>query len=119
MTTSDPIAEIIGDYRAFTAMQRDRLAVPAVSTSHHTRSATSPSALPIRDLYVHERPLLRAPCEGELRKRLERASDLLIVLAGGSTSWAGVAPVSLIELHPARSSARLAAGPRAPRRRRR
>ena len=25
MATSDPIAEIIGDYRAFAAMQRDRL----------------------------------------------------------------------------------------------
>jgi hypothetical protein len=25
VTTSDPIAEIIGDYRAFAAMQRDRL----------------------------------------------------------------------------------------------
>jgi hypothetical protein len=25
VTTSDPIADIIGDYRAFAAMQRDRL----------------------------------------------------------------------------------------------
>ena len=30
MATSDPIAEIIGDYRAFAAMQRDRLSARGI-----------------------------------------------------------------------------------------
>ena len=50
--------------------------LPAASTSHRTHSATSPSA----SLTGHVRPPAHAPgapCGGELRARLERASDLL------------------------------------------
>jgi hypothetical protein len=47
VATSDPIADIIGDYRAFAAMQRATVLLRAASTSHPTRSATSPSASPI------------------------------------------------------------------------
>jgi hypothetical protein len=31
VATSDPIADIIGDYRAFAAMQRDRLSIRGIS----------------------------------------------------------------------------------------
>ena len=57
MATFDPIAEIIGDYRAFAAMQRDRLLARGIDI------ATYPlSHLAVRvadwDLYVHQRTLL-------------------------------------------------------------
>jgi hypothetical protein len=51
---SDPIAEIIGDYRAFAAMQRDRL----VARGHRYRPVPPESSRRPRrrwDLYVHQR----------------------------------------------------------------
>ncbi len=57
MATSDPIAEIIGDYRAFAAMQRDRLAARGIDIAGYPLSH-----LAVRvadwDLYVHQRTLL-------------------------------------------------------------
>lgn len=57
MATSDPIAEIIGDYRAFAAMQRDRLVARGIDISPYPLSH-----LAVRvadwDLYVHQRTLL-------------------------------------------------------------
>jgi hypothetical protein len=57
MTTSDPIAEIIGDYRAFAAMQRDRLLARGIDIAPYPLSH-----LAVRvadwDLYVHQRTLL-------------------------------------------------------------
>ena len=57
MATSDPIAEIIGDYRAFAAMQRDRLAARGIDIAPYPLSH-----LAVRvadwDLYVHQRTLL-------------------------------------------------------------
>ena len=38
MATSDPIAEIIGDYRAFAAMQRDRLAARGIDIAPYALS---------------------------------------------------------------------------------
>jgi predicted metalloenzyme YecM len=57
VTTSDPIAEIIGDYRAFAAMQRDRLRTRGIDIAPYPLSH-----LAVRvadwDLYVHQRTLL-------------------------------------------------------------
>src|SRR5688572_19461880 len=57
VTTSDPIAEIIGDYRAFAAMQRDRLLARGIDIAPYPLSH-----LAVRvadwDLYVHQRTLL-------------------------------------------------------------
>src|SRR5205823_14262171 len=51
--TSDPIAEIIGDYRAFAAMQRDRLVARGIGIAPYPLSHL---AVPVadRDLYVHQ-----------------------------------------------------------------
>ena len=53
MATSDPIAEIIGDYRAFAAMQRDRLVARGIDIAPYPLSH-----LAVRvadwDLYVLE-----------------------------------------------------------------
>ena len=65
---ADPIADIIGDYRGFTTMQRDRLAVRGIDITPYPLSH-----LAVRvaewDLYVHQRTLLerharanRGPC---------------------------------------------------------
>jgi len=55
--TSDPIAEIIGDYRAFAATQRDRLSARGIDIAPYPLSH-----LAVRvadwDLYVHQRTLL-------------------------------------------------------------
>jgi hypothetical protein len=52
--TSDPIAQIIGDYRAFAAMQRDRLLARGIDIAPYPLSH-----LAVRvadwDLYVHQR----------------------------------------------------------------
>jgi hypothetical protein len=54
VATSDPIAEIIGDYRAFAALQRDRLHARGIDITPYPLSH-----LAIRvadwDLYVHQR----------------------------------------------------------------
>ena len=57
MATSDPIAEIIGDYRAFAAMQRDRLVARGIDIAPY---ALSHLAVRVADwdLYVHQRTLL-------------------------------------------------------------
>ncbi|MDX1469790.1 MAG: VOC family protein, partial [Acidimicrobiia bacterium] len=57
MATSDPIFEIIGDYRSFANMQRDRLAARGIDMTPYPLSH-----LAVRvadwDLYVHQRTLL-------------------------------------------------------------
>lgn len=66
MTTSDPIAEIIGDYRAFAAMQRDRLLTRGIDIAPY---AFGHLAVRVADwdLYVHQRTLL----EGHARANFE------------------------------------------------
>src|SRR5215204_3441007 len=112
VATSDPIAEIIGDYRAFAAMQRDRLLTRGIDITPYPLSH-----LAVRvadwDLYVHQRTLL----EGEPRGRLERASDLQDRprrAARCPRRRSGLAH----RADPAGSPACLPDGPRAPRRRR-
>src|ERR1700741_4007057 len=95
VATSDPIAEIIGDYRAFAAMQRDRLVALGIDIAPYPLSH-----LAVRvadwDLYVHQRTLL----ERQARANRENV-------------WNGPPHPA----HPACSPARLPDGSRAPRRR--
>ena len=93
MATSDPIAEIIGDYRAFAAMQRDRLLVRGIDMAAYPLSH-----LCVRvaewDLYVHQRTLLErhASTNREVWNGLDRARR-----AARCPRWD---PVSRIELIP-------------------
>ena len=79
MKTSDPIFDIIGDYKAFARLQSDRLAERGIDISPY-----SISHLAVRvaewDLYVHKRTLL----EGHAR-------------ANSENLWNG-RPISLIVL---------------------
>ena len=68
VATSDPIAEIIGDYRAFAAMQRDRLVARGIDIAPY-RSATSPSASPIGTSTSTS-----ARCSSAMRGRTSRTS---------------------------------------------
>ena len=98
MARSDPIADIIGDYRAFAAMQRDRLADRGIDIAGYPLSHLA-VRVPDWDLYVHQRSLLerhaKANCENVWNGR--PISKILLkeplqVLEG--------TPVSLIELIP-------------------
>ena len=57
MATSDPIAEIIEDYRAFAAMQRDRLVARDIDIASYPLSHIAVRVADW-DLYVHQRTLL-------------------------------------------------------------
>jgi predicted metalloenzyme YecM len=54
---TDPIADIIGDYRAFTAQQRDRLLTLGIDIAPYTLSHLA-FRVPEWDQYVHVRTLL-------------------------------------------------------------
>jgi predicted metalloenzyme YecM len=54
---TDPIAEIIGDYRAFAALQRDRLATRGIDIAPYGLSHVA-FRVPEWDQYVHVRTLL-------------------------------------------------------------
>jgi predicted metalloenzyme YecM len=54
---TDPIAELIGDYRAFTALQRDRLATRGIDIAPYGLSHLA-VRVPEWDQYVHLRTLL-------------------------------------------------------------
>jgi predicted metalloenzyme YecM len=98
VTTSDPIAEIIGDYRAFAAMQRDRLLARGIDIAPY-----SLSHLAVRvadwDLYVHQRTLLERHARANSETVWNGRPISLIVLAEPLDVLDGT-PVSLIELIP-------------------
>src|SRR5438093_13141204 len=75
VATSDPIAEIIGDYRAFAAMQRDRLVARGIDIAPYPLSH-----LAVRvadwDLYVHQRTLLERRSE-EHTSELQSLTNLV------------------------------------------
>ena len=77
---SDPIAEIIGDYRAFATMQRDRLAARGIDIAPYPLSH-----LAVRvadwDLYVHQRTLLERHAHANLESVWNGRPISKIVLA--------------------------------------
>jgi len=98
MATSDPIAEIIGDYRAFAAMQRDRLADRGIDIARYPLSH-----LAVRvadwDLYVHQRTLLERHAQANLEDVWNGRPISKIVLAEPLELLDGK-PLSRIELIP-------------------
>ena len=98
MATSDRIAEIIGDYRAFAAMQRDRLVARGIDIAPYPLSH-----LAVRvadwDLYVHQRTLLERHARANSENVWNGRPISLIVLAEPLDVLDGT-PVSLIELIP-------------------
>ena len=98
MATSDPIAEIIGDYRAFAAMQRDRLSARGIDIAPYPLGH-----LAVRvadwDLYVHQRTLLERHATSNRENVWNGRPISLIVLAEPLEVLDGTA-VSLIELIP-------------------
>src|SRR5881409_2672099 len=80
VATSDPIAEIIGDYRAFAAMQRDRLLTRGIDIAPYPLSH-----LAVRvadwDLYVHQRTLLERNASANSENVWNGRPIYLIVLA--------------------------------------
>ena len=98
MATSDPIAEIIGDYGAFAAMQRDRLAARGIDIAPYPLSH-----LAVRvadwDLYVHQRTQLERHARANLEDVWNGRPISKIVLAEPLEVLDG-SPVSRIELIP-------------------
>ena len=98
MATSDPITEIIGDYRAFAGMQRDRLLTRGIDIAPYTLSH-----LCVRcadwDLYVHQRSLLERHARANRESVWNGRPISLIVLAEPLEVLDGT-PVSRIELIP-------------------
>jgi predicted metalloenzyme YecM len=98
VATSDPIAKIIGDYRAFAAMQRDRLLARGIDIAHY---ALSHLAVRVADwdLYVHQRTLLERHARANSENVWNGRPISLIVLSESLDVLDGT-PVSLIELIP-------------------
>ena len=98
MATSDPIAEIIGDYRAFAAMQRDRFAARGIDIAPY---ALSHLAVRVAewDLYVHQRTLLERHASANRENFWNGRPISLIMLAEPLDVLDGT-PFSRIELIP-------------------
>src|SRR5918994_6993960 len=96
--TSDPIADIIGDYRAFAAMQRDRLRARGIDITPYPLSH-----LAVRvadwDLYVHQRTLLERRAKANRENVWNGRPISLLVLAEPLDVLDGTS-VSRIELIP-------------------
>ena len=98
MATSDPIAEIIGDYRAFAAMQRDRLVARGIDIAPY---ALSHLAVRVADwdLYVHQRTLLERHARAN-RESVWNGRPISLILLAEPLDVLDGTPVSLIELIP-------------------
>jgi predicted metalloenzyme YecM len=98
MATPDPIAEIIGDYRAFATVQRDRLLALDIDIAPYPLSH-----LCVRvadwDLYVHQRTLLERHARTNHENVWNGRPISLIVLAEPLEVFDGTA-CSRIELIP-------------------
>jgi predicted metalloenzyme YecM len=94
----DPIADIIGDYRAFAAMQRDRLIARGIDIAPYALSHLA-VRVPDWDLYVHQRTLLERLATGNFESVWNGRPISKIVLSEPLVVLDGT-PVSLIELIP-------------------
>jgi predicted metalloenzyme YecM len=98
VTTSDSIAEIIGDYRAFAELQRDRLAARGIDITPYALSHLA-YRVADWDVYVHLRTLLERHAKANLENLWNGRPISLIVPAEPLEVLDGT-PVSLIELIP-------------------
>jgi predicted metalloenzyme YecM len=95
---TDPIADLIGDYRAFTALQRDRLAGRGIDIAPYE---LSPLAVRVRewDQYVHLRTVLERHAVANLENVWNGRPISMILLAEPLRVLDGQV-VPLIELLP-------------------
>jgi predicted metalloenzyme YecM len=98
VAVSNPIAEIIGDYRAFAAMQRDRLISRGIDIAPYVLSHLA-VRVPDWDLYVHQRALLERHATANFENVWNGRPISKIVLAEPLVVLDEM-PVSLIELIP-------------------
>ena len=94
----DPIADIIGDYRAFATTQRDRLIARGIDIAPYALSHLA-VRVPEWDLYVHQRTLLERYATANFEHVWNGRPISKIVLAEPLVVLDGM-PVSLIELIP-------------------
>jgi predicted metalloenzyme YecM len=99
VATSDPIAEIIGDYRSFAAMQRDRLVARGIDIARYPLSH-----LAVRvadwDLYVHQRTLLERHAKKANSENVWNGRPISKIVLAEPLDVLDGTPVSLIELIP-------------------
>jgi predicted metalloenzyme YecM len=98
MAASDPIADIIGDYRAFAAMQRDRLAARSIDIAGYPLSHLA-IRVPDWDIYVHQRTLLERHAKAN-SENLWNGRPISLILLKEPLEVLGGTPVPLIELIP-------------------
>ena len=77
---TDPIVDLIGDYRAFTALQRDRLTARGIDISPYELSHLA-VRVPEWDQYVHLRTLLERHARANLENYWNGRPISLILLA--------------------------------------
>jgi predicted metalloenzyme YecM len=94
----DPIADIIGDYRAFAAQQRDRLLVRGIDIAPYSLSHIA-FRVPEWDQYVHLRTLLERHATGNVERVWNGRPISIILLAQPLEVLDGKA-VPVIELIP-------------------
>ena len=95
---ADPVGDIIGDYRAFTAQQRDRLLARGIDIRGYPLSHLA-VRVPEWDQYVHLRTLLERHATANAENVWNGRPISKIVLAEPLEVLDGT-PVSLIELIP-------------------
>jgi len=95
---ADPVGDIIGDYRAFAAQQRDRLLARGIDISPYTLSHLA-FRVPEWDQYVHVRTLLERHAKASHENVWNGRPISLILLATPLEVLDGVS-VPLIELIP-------------------
>jgi predicted metalloenzyme YecM len=94
----DPIADIIGDYRAFATTQRDRLIARGIDIAPYALSHLA-VRVPDWGLYVHQRTLLERHATANFENVWNGRPISKIVLAEPLVVLDGM-PLSLIELIP-------------------
>ena len=114
---TDPIADIIGDYRAFAAQQRDRLLARGIDIAPFELSHLA-FRVPEWDQYVHVRTLLERHASAN-SENVWNGRPISLILPAEPLEVLDGKAVPMIELDPARPPAGLQDGPRAPRGRRR
>jgi predicted metalloenzyme YecM len=98
VTPSDAVAEIIGDYRAFAEMQRDRLSDRGIDITPYALSHLC-VRVPDWDLYVHQRTLLERHARTN-RENFWNGRPISLIVLSEPLHVLDESPVSRIELIP-------------------
>jgi predicted metalloenzyme YecM len=95
---TDPIADIIGDYRAFAAQQRDRLLARGIDIAPYTLSHVA-FRVPEWDQYVHVRTLLERHARAN-RENVWNGRPISLILPAEPLEVLDGKTVPMIELIP-------------------